>query len=34
MISQPPLWLEVIQAVAAVATTIGVLVALYVAVMR
>jgi hypothetical protein len=34
MISQPPLWLEVIQAVAAVATTIGVLVALYVAVIR
>jgi hypothetical protein len=32
--TQPPLWLQVAQAVAAVATTVGVLVALYVAVVR
>lgn len=33
-VGQPPLWLLVIQAVAAIATTIGVLIALYVAAIR
>jgi hypothetical protein len=33
-LDQPPLWLQVIQAVAAIATTFGVLIALYVAAIR